>query len=91
MDELINIATVPAIVAIVYAVSELIKQTFNSEKVNRFIPLISCIVGIVCSIVAFFFVPESIPTDNFVVAVILGASSGLSATGFHQIFKQIKK
>lgn len=88
---MVEIVSVPVIVTIVYAVDALLKHTFSNEQLNRFLPLISCFLGIVFGVIAFLFVPNVMPTDNVVVAAVLGASSGLSATGFHQIFKQLKK
>ena len=87
----VNITTVPVIVVIVFACAALLKYTFGSDTFNRFIPLISCLLGIIFGVISFLFVPNVMPTDNAVVAVVLGASSGLSATGFHQIFRQFKK
>ena len=88
---MVELISVPVIVTIVYAANALMKHTIGNEQFNRFIPLISCVLGIVCGVVAFLFVPDVMPTDNMVVAMVLGASSGLSATGFHQIIKQLKK
>ena len=52
------------------------------------IPLtIGAIVGIIC----FFFIPSIIPATNVVVAIIIGAASGLTATCTNQIFKQFNK
>lgn len=91
MGDMVNIVTVPVIVTMVFAVVALVKYTVNDDGFNRFIPLMSCYLGIIFGVIAFLFVPNVMPTDNIVVAIVLGASSGLSATGFHQIFKQIKK
>ena len=88
---MVEIASVPVIVTMVYAVDALLKYTFGNDRFNRFIPLVSCFLGILFGVIAFLFVPEVMPTNNVVVAAVLGASSGLSATGFHQIFKQLKK
>lgn len=92
MEELLNAVSVPAIVAVVYAIVELIKYTTkNNEKVLRFLPLIAGCLGLVCGLVAFLAVPEIMPTDNIVVALVIGGASGLTATGFNQIIKQFKK
>lgn len=92
MEELLNGASIPAIAAIVYWVVNLIKSvTQNNEKVKRLIPLISTGLGIICGVVAFFAVPQIMPTDNIIVALIFGGASGLTATGYHQIFKQQSK
>lgn len=92
MNELLNVASVPAIVAVVYWIVNLIKYTTKSnEKVLRFIPLISAGLGVLCSLICFFAIPQLLPTNNIVVALVLGGASGLTATGFNQIIKQMKK
>lgn len=92
MENILTGASVPAIAAVVYFIAELIKYTTNySEKVKRVIPLISAILGIACGLICFYLVPSIIPTDNAIVAVVIGAASGLTATGFNQIIKQTRK
>lgn len=92
MDELLNVASVPAIAAVVYWVVNLVKFTAkNNEKLLTFIPLLAASFGVVCGIIAFLAVPEIMPTNNIVVAIVIGGASGLSATGFNQIIKQISK
>lgn len=92
MENILTGASVPAIAAVVYFIAELIKYTANyNEKVKRSIPLISAVLGVVCSLVCFYLIPSIIPTDNVIVAVVIGAASGLTATGFNQIIKQAKK
>lgn len=92
MEELLNGASIPAIAAIVYWGINLLKHvTKNNEKLLTYVPLIAAVLGIVFALIAFFFVPEVIPTDNALVAVVIGGASGLSATGFNQAIKQIGK
>jgi len=92
MEQLINIAIVPAIATIVYWVVNLIKYTVNgSEKFKRLIPIISAILGAGLGIAAFYIAPEIIITDNLLTAIIIGGASGLSATGTNQIIKQLGK
>lgn len=92
MEELMRAVSVPAIVAIVYWIVNLIKYTTkNNEKVLTFIPLISAGLGILCGLIAFFIVPNIMPAENVVVAMVYGGASGLTATGFNQIIKQIGK
>lgn len=92
MDELLTSMSVPVIVAIVYWVVNLIKYTVGeNETFNRFIPLLSAVLGAVFSVVAYIFVPAVIPATSPLAAVVIGGASGLSATGFNQIIKQIKK
>lgn len=92
MEELLHIASVPAIAAVVYWVVNLIKYTTKyNEKLLTFVPLISAVLGVICGVIAFFAIPNVMPTDNIFVAVVLGGASGLTATGFNQIIKQLKK
>lgn len=92
MEELLTGASVPAIAAVVYFVVELIKYTTNNkESVKRAVPLIAAVLGVACGLVCFYLAPSIMPTNNVVVAVVIGAASGLTATGFNQIIKQSRK
>lgn len=92
MEELLTGVSVPAIAAVVYFVVELIKYTTNkSEKIMRLIPLLAAVLGIACGVICFYLVPSIMPTNNVLVALVIGAGSGLTATGFNQIIKQAKK
>ena len=89
--EYLNLISVPAIVTAVYLLIEVLKKTFDyDEKFMRFIPLTALVIGLVAGVICFLFITTIIPTSNVVVAII-GASSGLSATGTNQIFKQLSK
>ena len=90
MTNIIDITTIPALAAIVYTVIDITKTAMGGdEKFKRFIPLIACILGAICGVVAFYFVPGVMGTQNLLVAIILGAASGLSATGTNQVVKQL--
>ena len=83
-------AAIPALAAIVYTIIDITKTAMGgTDKFNRFIPLISCLLGAVCGVIAFYCVPGVMETENLLVAIILGASSGLSATGTNQVVKQL--
>ena len=92
MEVLLNAMSIPAIATAVYWVINLIKYTVKgNEKFLRWIPLLSATLGMVFGLIAFLFIPGVMPTENIFVAIILGGASGLTATGFNQIFKQFKK
>ncbi|MBE5740894.1 MAG: hypothetical protein E7349_08645 [Clostridiales bacterium] len=92
MEQYLELISVPAIAAVVYWVIELIKYTVGgNEKFKRFIPLVSAALGIVCGVVCYFAIPTIIPAENLLVAIIIGAASGLAATGANQVFKQLSK
>lgn len=84
--------TIPVITSIVYAIIDVIKTaTNNNEKFLRFIPIVACALGIICSVISFYCVPGVLDTSNVFVAIVIGAASGLAATGTNQIFKQFNK
>lgn len=90
MTSFTEIASIPALAAIVYTIIDITKTAMGGdEKFRRFIPLIACVLGAVCGVVAFYFVPGVFQTENLLVAIVLGASSGLSATGTNQVVKQL--
>ena len=90
--EYLNLISVPAIATIVYWIIELIKYTTNNnEKFKRLIPLTATILGAILGVGCFYLVPNIVPATNVVVAIVIGASSGLTSVGFNQIIKQVKK
>ena len=85
-----EIAIIPALAAIVYTLIDVTKTALGGdEKFKRFIPLVSCALGAICGVIAFYIVPGVMETQNVLVAIILGAASGLSATGTNQAVKQL--
>ena len=87
-----EITMIPALAAIVYTLIDVTKTAIGGdEKFRRFIPLIALVMGAICGVVAFYCVPGVMETENLLVAIILGASSGLSATGTNQVAKQLTK
>ena len=90
MSGLINV--VPSIVAIVYTILDITKTALGgNEKFKRFIPLTACLLGIIIGIISFYFVPDVFETNNLFIAIVIGAASGLSATGANQAVKQLTK
>lgn len=86
-----EIVSLPIIVSVVYGVIELLKLISKSESFNRVIPIIAAVLGVVLGIVIFYAVPSITFANNIVEAMIIGAVSGLSATGTNQIGKQLSK
>ncbi len=83
------LATIPIITAVVFAIMEVLKTSIKKDKFNNFIPLISCFLGGVLGVIAFFIAPEFIETQNAFMAFVMGLFSGLVATGSNQIVKQM--
>lgn len=92
MLNLIEVTTVPVIIAIVYGALALYKYIFEGkETLIKIIPIIAAVLGVILGIVAFYVVPEAIPANDILTAILIGGASGLAATGTHQIFKQLTK
>lgn len=92
MDNLIQIASVPVITAIVYGAMAGYKFIVSGkENLIRIIPVIAAALGVVLGVVAFYAAPEVMPADNIFTAILIGGASGLAATGGNQIFKQLLK
>jgi hypothetical protein len=72
---------VPIIVGICLCIGYVIKNIITSEKVNKYIPLIMAVLGVVLNIWL---------NMGFTPAILLGGLiSGLASTGLHQAFKNI--
>ncbi len=69
------------IIGVCLCVGYIIKNLVPNENINRFIPLIMAIIGILLSLWTngFVFSPETL---------LQGLVSGLASTGMHQAFKQ---
>jgi hypothetical protein len=92
MNNYLELISVPAIAAVVYWIIEIIKYTLkDSEKFKRFIPLTALILGAILGAGCFYLVPNIVPATNVFIAIVIGAASGLTATGANQIFKQLTK
>ena len=71
---------VPLIIGICLCIGYILKNLIPTDKVDRFIPLIMGILGIVINI---WFNMAFTPT-----ILLGGVLSGLASTGLHQVFKQ---
>lgn len=82
-----EIVSIPAIVTVVYAVMEMLKNTIANEKFNRFIPLCAVLFGAMLGVISFYVYPSVIPADNIIVALFIGGASGWAATGVYETGK----
>lgn len=85
MEDFINFSmlNISALLAALI-VGYIIKHAIKNENVNRFIPLICAIVGII--VVTCVDVPNGAFTVN---SVISGAISGIASTGCYEAFKNM--
>ena len=73
----------PIIVGICLCVGYILKNLVPEEKVNRFIPLIMGVLGVVLNVWM---------NRTFTAEILLtGLFSGLASTGLHQAFTKIVK
>ncbi len=83
-----DITTIPILTAFCYTFVEALKTT----KLNpKWFPIISAGVGGIVYLATFFFAPSIVVVDTAGLAVIVGAASGLAATGAWEAFKNITK
>lgn len=85
-----EIVSIPAIVTVVCAVMQMLKNAIANEKFNRVIPLCAVILGAVLGVLAFYIYPAVIPADNIIVALFIGGASGWAATGAYETGKTLK-
>ena len=73
--------SVPVIVGICLCVGFILKNVITTDKINKFIPLIVAVIGVVVNawLNAWTVTPE---------ILLSGMFSGLASTGMHQLFKQ---
>lgn len=79
--EYLNDYLVMLVAGICLCVGFVLKHFIPSEKINKFIPLIMAVLGVVLNVwySGFVFSPE---------VLLGGLVSGLASTGMHQAFKQ---
>ena len=91
MESALEIISVPVIAGIVYFVMTVYKTLVKNAPAiwTSLIPVWAAVLGIALGLTAYFLVPEVMPAENALVAVLVGLASGLGAVGVHQVGKQI--
>ena len=80
-------ATVAGIVVICYLIGMAVKVSPLDDK---YIPIIVGVCGGALGVAGMYVMP-GFPVDNLIDAIAVGIASGLAATGFHQIGKQLSQ
>jgi hypothetical protein len=85
-----SILTISAFVVIFNDITKTIADGVFKKSINRFIPLFSIFYGLALGLIAW---AVKIPDfgNNVIEAAFIGLSAGASATGYHQIGKQLIK
>ena len=68
-------------------VKTIVKTSFNFD-INKYIPIFSIIFGMILGIIGYF-LPDVEMGENIVEAIFIGLAAGSTATGIHQIGKQL--
>lgn len=79
--DFLNDYVVLIVAGICLCIGYVLKHVIPSEKINKFIPLIMAVLGVILNVWynGFVFSPE---------VLLGGLVSGLASTGMHQAFKQ---
>lgn len=85
--EMMGVTSVAAITVICYLVAAIIKTT---PLDNKWLPILCGVLGGVLGIVGLK-VMADFPANDILSAIAVGIVSGLAATGFNQVLKQLGK
>lgn len=75
----------PSIVLICLCVGYVVKNLIPAEQVNKFIPTIVAILGVICAVIAAATTGQAITLDT----IVTGLMSGLTSTGLYEAFKNL--
>lgn len=82
--------SVPAIMVICAFIGGVWKKV-TPENLDKWIPCLCGVCGIILSLLAFYTISDYIPANNWLSAIAVGVTSGLAATGANQVYKQFTK
>lgn len=86
-----SVYCLPAIAVVCYLLIELVKAvTGGTDSLKNFYPILSAFIGMGLGTALFFVNPEWI-SESLPGAILIGAASGLSATGSDQIVKRLSE
>lgn len=85
----LGIVSFAAITAIVFVAGYAWKTA--SKLDDKWIPVVCATLGMLLGILCYVVRVPDFPADDIVNAAAVGIESGLAATGFHQIWKQLNK
>lgn len=89
----IDFISIPVIALVVGLIMQFYKKVLAKGRENfiKAIPIIGIVLGIGFGLLTFYTMPELIPATTWYSAVFMGAASGATATGVHQVVKQYLK
>lgn len=90
MLDMTQFAAIPCLVIILYIIGFALKISCLKNH-TQFVPIACAVIGAVLAVIAYMYIPGTVPGDNVLVALCCGIVSGLTATGSNQVYWQIKK
>ena len=84
-----SIMSIATFVAIGNECIKLIGRSVGKDW-NKFIPICSLVIGVILG-VSGYFIPSVPMGNNIIEAIFIGLAAGASATGVHQVGKQLTK
>lgn len=83
----LGIVAIPVITVIVFLIAEAVKATALD---NKWIPVVCGGTGGILGVIAYYIMAD-FPATDILTAIAVGVVSGFSATGIHQVYKQLSK
>jgi len=84
-----SIITISAFVGVGNECIKLIANSLRKDW-NKYIPICSLVLGVILGISGYF-IPSVPMGNNIIEAIFIGLAAGASATGVHQVGKQLTK
>lgn len=84
-----SVVTIATCVGLMNQGVKYINKTFIKKDINKFIPILSVVFGILLGVCGYF-IPDIDMGSNIIEAIFTGAAAGGSATAVHQSYKQLK-
>lgn len=87
-----EIASIPVVIIAVWFLMEIYKKHIaKTEKALSLIPELSALLGVAFTVGLYYLAPKWVASEDLITAIIVGLTSGLSATGSHEVVKGFKK
>lgn len=83
--DLVASSTIPAIASTAYWLTELIKWLTGGRLGKEYPPIIATALGVGVAALVYAIEPAILPVSSWAAALTVGACSGLTASGIHQM------
>lgn len=83
--DLVASSTIPAVASTAYWLTELIKWLTGGRLGKEYPPIIATVIGVAVAALVYALEPAMLPVSSWASALTIGACSGLTASGIHQM------